>query len=142
MAVTNIFLSMATLVVAGSVAVITYQQYWVNRLRLRHELFDRRFEVFKAAQRFLSEIMREGRLTDDGLANEYPKFIDAWQRSRFLFNNEIADYLDSIGKRALQLRLHDRRDRHEEEASDLEWLTQQTTVLFEKFRPYLAFPKK
>ena len=55
-------------IIAVFVAYIAYQQWQVNRAVLREKLFDRRFELFKDTQRFLSAILRDGELKGEALA--------------------------------------------------------------------------
>jgi len=138
----NLGIGLGTLAVAISVAAITYQQYRVNRLRLRHELFERRFAVFRTAQIYLSKIMQEGRLNDETFRTEYPKFMDAWQRSQFLFGKDIGDYLDSVRRRSLEMRDLGIEKKHNEAHKHLTWLCDQTPKLFDRFGPYLCFPVK
>lgn len=135
-------ISLGTFSVALIVALITGQQAWTNRLRLRHELFERRFEVFKAAQVYISKIMEEGGLNDEMLGTLYPEFVDAWQQSRFLFGKDIVDYLDRI--RAQSIQLHSLRDRgkHTEANGNLAWLCAQAPELFKRFGPYMKFAVK
>jgi hypothetical protein len=135
-------ISIGTLAVAVVIAVITYQQHLTNRLRLRHELFERRFAVFKTAQVYLSKLMHEGRLNDENFSEQYPLFMDAWQRSRFLFGQDIADYLDSIAEHSREMRLSEMQKKHEESAEHLRWLCAQPEMLFDRFSPYLRFPVK
>jgi len=50
-------------IIAMIVVYIAYQQWRVNQANLREKLFERRFEVFKQTQAFLSEIFREAKLS-------------------------------------------------------------------------------
>ena len=68
-------ISIGTLAVAVVIAVITYQQHLTNRLRLRHELFERRFAIFKTTQVYLSKIMQEGGLKDERKHSEHSKHL-------------------------------------------------------------------
>jgi hypothetical protein len=138
----SLALSAGTVAVAGIVAIITYQQYRTNRLRLRHELFERRFAIFKETQRYLTKIMEEGRLTDEMFQTHYPDFMDAWQRSRFLFGPDIANHLDEIRHRSIEMRARASQGNHDAVYRHLNWLVDQTPRLFERFGPYLSFPVK
>ncbi|MEP1200990.1 hypothetical protein [Tateyamaria sp.] len=135
-------------IIALFVAYVAYQQWQVNAANLKEKLFDKRFEVFKCTQLFLSSIMQEAAVRDETL----PEFFDAVQRSRFLFGKEIQSYLDEIRKRAIKMRLHkaqlegvpvgsERSKLVDLENAELEWLSDQVSVIFDKFEPYLSFRK-
>lgn len=128
-----------TLGVAIIVAALTAQQVWINKLQLRHTLFERRFAIFKAAQRYVSEIMREGTLSDQAFRDLYPEILDAWQRSRFLFGEDVSEYIDTIRRRSLELRAADRAQNHEKEDDHLAWICDQSPELFHRFQPYMQF---
>ena len=81
-------------------------------------------------------------MSDESFGIFYPELMDAWQRSRFLFGKEIADYLDSIRRRSLEMQKSDRQKKHDEEDEHLKWLLDQTPKLFDQFGPYLCFPVK
>lgn len=140
--------SLGPLLVAVFIAYVAYQQWVVNKANLRERLFEKRFELFKQTQRFLTSIMQSASVEDDQL----PDFFDAVQRSRFLFGKDIQDYLDEIRKRALQMRMYKvklerlevgpkRSKIVELENRELTWLIEQGSVVFKKFGPYLSFGK-
>jgi hypothetical protein len=132
--------------IAGIVAYVAWQQWRVNRAALREKLFDRRWDIFKETQAFLSAILTAGKVPDDELA----RYFDTCQRARFLLGEELSDYLEEIRKRAINMRMHGRkreglepgeeRSRHVDgEYDELHWLTKQLGEIFNKFMPYLSF---
>ncbi|MGC9368302.1 MAG: hypothetical protein ACP5DX_02065 [Paracoccaceae bacterium] len=132
--------------VASVVAYIAFQQWRVNRATLREKLFDRRWQVFKESQAFLSEILREAKYSEES----YWKFTDTCQRARFLFKDDISKYLMEIRTRAGQMRMYQkqleglpvgqkRSDIVEKENIELAWLADQLVPIFDKFKPYLSF---
>ena len=125
----EIVFGLATAFIALTVAIVSVRQYRVERMKLRHDLFDRRFAVFKTAQLFVSKVIQDAELP----ADEYTDFVDAWQRSRFLFGNDVSDYLDELRKRSLKIRY----GKMKESTAALTWVTEQPTILFDKFIPYL-----
>ncbi len=133
-------------IIAMIVVYIAYQQWRVNQANLREKLFERRFEVFKQTQAFLSEIFREAKLNDSNLEN----FHNAPQVARFLFDKKLSGYLLDIRSHALKMRMYARKHNDlevgekrselvEQEHVELEWLTDQLNVIFDKFEPYLGF---
>jgi hypothetical protein len=138
----------ATPLIAAFVAYITYMQWKVNRATIREKLFDRRFEVFRETQRFLTRISENLSFTQ----TELGLFTDAYQRSCFLFDSELSKYLKSVRNKALELdcanslmdapgevenRLQHIRTRHDNGV----WLNAQLDVIFVKFHTYLGFSK-
>ena len=135
-------------IIAAFVAYIAYQQWQINRANLREKLFDRRFELFKTAHRFLSVVVQDAKVPDESL----PEFFDAIQRSRFLFGTDIQKYLKEVNSRAQQMRLYqikreglsvgeEKSKIVELESQELKWLCEQTSEVFDKFEPYLGFEK-
>ena len=81
-AVTAITTSIATSTVAFLVAAITYLQWVTNRARLKHELFERRYDLYRVVAVFLAEVCRDG-----GVAEGLPeKFLRETRQVYFVFN--------------------------------------------------------
>lgn len=144
----DILSKLVTPAIAVAVAVIAFLQWKTNRATVREKLFDRRFDVFVETQTFLTKIRQDLRFDQQDLN----KFTDAYQRSSFLFDENIEKYLLKIRSRALHLerstarmnsthdagnRIKHVADRHEEAI----WLEDQLTVIFLKFKPYLSFAR-
>ena len=81
-------LLMPTIAILGS--IIAFQQWRTNTKRLRHELFDRRYEQFTVVREFLGSIMVSGK----SKPNEQMKFLTGTRGMRFVFDKEIAEYID------------------------------------------------
>jgi hypothetical protein len=139
---------LSTPVIAGFVAWIAFMQWRLNTATLREKLFERRFAIFKETQTFLSEILRDAKISDESLWN----FGDTCQRSRFLFGKKMQNYLLEIRRRASKMSMHrsthkdypvgkERSKEVELEHNELEWLTDQLTPIFDRFEPYLQFAK-
>lgn len=133
-----------TPLIAVVVAYIAYQQSQTNSLRLRHEMFDRRFAIYKDVQVFLSAVMREARVVETTL----PELIDARQRSRFLMGAEMEAYIDEVYGHATNAMKYQRQlegepggDRRKAlvkaQLDEVDWLIGQLPKLAERFGPYL-----
>lgn len=77
-----------TIAIAG--VAIGLLQWRTNRNRLKHELFDRRYEQFEAVRDFLGSIMGSGRVLDDKQAD----FLFKTRGIRFIYDKKLADYID------------------------------------------------
>jgi len=92
----------ATVIVGLSVACIAFQQWRVARNKLRMDLFDRRYKIYEATRKFLTEILRSASFDDSHLFEFYAGSSDA----EFLFRSDVVDYLSHIRKRAVDMRTH------------------------------------
>ena len=147
-ALVDVLSAAMTPLIAMIAIYIAYQQWKTNHLRLKHELFDRRFEIYKSVQKYLSGILREAKVNMELV----PEILDAYQRSKFLLGDEIHDYIDEIYKRSINLRSkqhlikagnpeNDREELEREEHAELCWLTSQLGVLGDKFDEHLSLVK-
>lgn len=91
-----------TIAILGS--IIAYQQWRTNTKRLRHELFDRRYEQFTVVREFLGSIMSSGKAKPD----EQFKLLTGTRGMRFIFDKESAEYIvKTIWHRAMKLEVLD-----------------------------------
>lgn len=79
-----------TIAILGS--FIAFQQWRINRARLKHELFDRRYEQFSVVNDFLGSIKKYGKCKSE----EQQKFVAGTRGMRFIFNEELSIYIDDI----------------------------------------------
>lgn len=78
---------------------IAYQQYRINKQRLRHETYERRLSVYKCVQRYLSEILRDGKTTFDRAV----QFNSDASEAAFLFDDSVQNKIDDIYKKSLDM---------------------------------------
>jgi hypothetical protein len=83
--------ALLTPTIAIAAVAIGLLQWRTNRNRLKHELFDRRYEQFEAVRDFLGSIMGSGRALDDKQAD----FSFKTRGLRFIYDKKLADYIDS-----------------------------------------------
>ncbi|MBA7650476.1 hypothetical protein ES703_58282 [subsurface metagenome] len=141
----NVFRALLAPVIAGVVAYIAYQQHKTNRDKLRFDLYDRRLKVFEGLMVLLWVIFRKGTCNDQ----ERDQFQQATVEGSFLFDKDIANYLDTIQKKTLELGTiravlnlpgGEKRDQTVEKERQLfDWFTDQFEVSKEKFARYLSF---
>jgi hypothetical protein len=132
-------------VTACIVAYVAYQQWQINRTRLRLELYERRVAVLRAAKEFLSAITVAGAVKGEAMSN----YVRAVAEADFLFDKRLRRHLDEIYKKSvrmltLDLELGDmpvgpdRTARVKEAVDLLKWMTEQGGVLNEEFKRYLT----
>lgn len=119
-----------TPVIAILAIIIAYQQYRINRLRSQHELYERRFRVYKAVQSFLSQIVQEVKI-------DLPRcfqFYAETSESVFLFKKSVQEFIEQVFKRAIELHsLHEEMqksaaaqgERAKEKAQLIKWFYEQ-----------------
>jgi hypothetical protein len=138
---------LTTFVLAAVAACVAYAHYRLSRERIKLELFEKRFKVFTGASLFLRRILEQGGLPD---LEPLGEFRTAIEEAKFLFNEDITDYLDEIYRHAVSLhntaktseRLPVRSERSrlvDENAKTLAWLLDQLPELTVRFSPYLTF---
>jgi hypothetical protein len=82
----TIAIAVATPTIAALVAIITWRQWATNKAKLRHELFDRRYEVYERVAGFLSSVIQSGRV-EPGTAEE---FLRQTKKAYFVFGGDAA----------------------------------------------------
>lgn len=91
-------------VIAFGVAWIAYQQYVVNRNRLKLELFEKRFKVYNELMKIFASTLRDRNITNDELYT----FALCEKEGAFLYDQNIADYLDEIYKKLIIIQANSR----------------------------------
>lgn len=99
MNITEISLTFLAPVVGLVGTWIGWQQMRINKNRLRHELFEKRYAIFKAAGNFLGAIMREGKASEQAQAD----FRVGIQGASFLFDSSVNTLLNQIWEKAIDL---------------------------------------
>lgn len=78
---------------------IAFQQYHINKQRLRHETYERRLNIYKCAQRYLSEIMRDGKTSYTSAL----KFYQDASEAAFIFDDSVQQKIDAIYSNSMSM---------------------------------------
>ena len=127
-----------------AVAAVAWMQWQVNRNRLKHELFDRRYVVFEAAREFLRRTIVDGKVNTKARID----FFLSTRESEFILGKEVAVYLDDLNRKAIEAETYraeyegeptgeTRKELVRKESAFLRWMLDQPDVLRDRFRPYL-----
>jgi hypothetical protein len=141
------FPALLTAIIAGAAAWLTNLQHKTNDLRLKHELFELRFQVYEAFRSFLGGIMHEGKTSHAACLT----MLRETNQAEFLFGPDVPKYLLSAYHKGLdlveshrkldgipRLPVGDERSRvAHENAEQLKWFADQYNVLPERFGKYL-----
>ena len=93
----DFFSALLTPLIAVVMTYIALQQYRANRLKLRQNLYDRRFALYNATAEFLAYIFSHGAVDNQQL---FP-FLQRTRESYFLFGPDVADYVTTLHKKAV-----------------------------------------
>lgn len=138
----------ATLAIASFVAYIAWQQYKTASDKLKLDLYDRRYKVYRGLMDFLGEGVREPRVPKEA----FGKFFTTTHEGRFLFGDDIKGFLVQVREKIGELRhAQEKIDSYPDGAErvaainlDLEllrWVDKQIEQAAAKFEKYLAFKK-
>lgn len=131
-------------------AWLAWQQVQIARIKLQHDLYDRRYRVFDATRRMLANVCAKGSISGEDLRT----FTISTGDAIFLFDDDLAKYLDQemtphlralilIGNVIDDVYVEERRAEIETEKFDhLKWLNEQLTGLADKFKPFLKLDKR
>ena len=126
------------------------QQADLSIVRLQHDLFDRRWEIYDVVFFFLIEILQSSNLSREGMR----KFVRETRKSVFVFDQETTDYFEYMRKQAVFLQgaasfLSDQNNLVEPERTEAArrlselfmWFEQQFESLVERLKPFMALDK-
>lgn len=95
----DILQALATPAIAFAGICIAWAQWRINKAHLKHELFEKRYAIYRGATDYLSSIMRHGKALED----EQFKFRQSIQGSKFIFDSDVCGILDDIWSKSVDL---------------------------------------
>jgi hypothetical protein len=101
----DVLSALLTPVIAFLAVMIAFFQWRTNQLRLKHELFDRRYAQYKAVVNFLAHIVRTATVNDE----ERHKFFISTNGSGFIFDRGVYKYIEEILKKAIHIQSSESR---------------------------------
>jgi hypothetical protein len=140
----------ATVAIAGLVAWITRRNSEIARQKLRLDLYERRYAVYREARRFRDSVTLWNREPTVTIAES---FVELAEQARFLFppDSGVASYLEEMAKHAhfvlnFEIRYRSSDATPEEQARLAEqkaehdyWLARSMPELERRMGPYLNF---
>ena len=141
--------ALAVPVIAAVGAWVAVQQMVIARVKLQHDLYDRRYAVFDAVRAFLNEAISSRVVSPETFRTFALKTSDA----EFLFNDGLAAYLKEMREHASkaqaiyitmqQMEPGDQKAAAFRAASEhTTWLIDQIDGLAGRFRPFLMLEKR
>ncbi len=132
--ITAALLTPVIAIVGTTIAVL---QWKLNKVRLRHELFEKRYAIFEATNIYLSSLITHAAKVE----KDRISFLRNTKGVFVLFDKKIVDYLDELHKKSLQLHLHAQRKDHDKESEVLLWLSEQIEKIDIVFKGQLKLNK-
>jgi len=130
-------------------AWLAWQQVKIARVKLQHDLFERRYRVFDATRKLLISVLVTGTASEEAHRAFALDTVDAV----FLFDDDLARYLEETGKHAVTLRSTNRKlelmPMGEQKTKSIDgmmehqlWFNDQLTSLVDTFKPFLKLDKR
>jgi len=156
------WVAIVTLTIAAVVALATIGQWFVNRSKLRLDLYNRRFEIYSKTLAFFQRVQNydpSKASKDDGIKYNLLEidFIKSHRESQFLFSEKSNVYqlLEEFRQKTFRIVSHrELRDEmrnqytppehieaYDEYKRDLEWVNNFIPLLEKAMSPYLNFKK-
>lgn len=125
-----------TPLIAVVATYIAYQQHRANKLKLRHDLFERRIEIYNAIAEFVSVVQQTGNADQKSLQ----VFLRKTRDGEFLFGRKASTYVGKLYRQGLTLqtcqtllpqrRTDEQRDEEVRRRDDLfGWFSQQHEIV-------------
>ncbi|WP_156938941.1 hypothetical protein [Deefgea rivuli] len=126
-------------------ASIAYRQWRTAQNKLKYDLFDKRFKVYRQCCAFVSSVVSNGEVLEEVRINFMRETLEA----RWLFDKDLDRYLiDEIHGKAVELQVleamfdadlaRDERNENLAQQSNIKrWFNNQFTVLESRFEKYL-----
>lgn len=137
-------LLMPTIAVFGS--LLAYKQWKTSQKKLKMDLFEKRYSIYKATNEFILSSMGCGQVDDKHLF----KFRSATKEAKWILNSDIATYLDeqiwseAIDLQTLKAELEgmpvgsERTENVQKQREVKDNLQSQIKILDKKFSPFLT----
>ncbi len=95
-------------VITISIAYIAYQQYRIEKQRVRMELYEKRYRIYKRIMEFI-RLCIEGGITG---FTEASSFYSDVIEGKFLFNDDVQDLIETLHSNGIRFgELNDKYDR-------------------------------
>jgi hypothetical protein len=122
---------------------IAYQQYRVNRYKIKLDLYERRFKFFEAVHEYIRQVSLKN------LGHEtFSNFYTSTNEAKLFFDSDVIDYLIELNYNAIMLRdyyldyeQNFANEKNEKIKELLNWFEYQHRDAQNVFLPYLCFSK-
>jgi hypothetical protein len=141
----TVLAALLTPTIAGFGIYIAWRQARTARNKLRLDLFDRRYVIYRAVVETIAKVNRQGYL----LAPDLEEFLLATRGARWLFDDDIGKYIDEkiwVNIRKLMAELADQQENETEDYTPpapgydrmRDWFKDRQAEVDHRFAPHLA----
>lgn len=129
----DISIALLTPVIAILGAYIAFQQWRTNSLRLKHELFEKRYKIFEATKTYIGSVLTHGTLNHE----DAYKFLTGTKGALFLFDDSIVEYLEHLHKQGIKLIKLVKAEEFDKEHELFLWFNSEINKIDSVFKEYL-----
>ncbi|EKO4006962.1 hypothetical protein ACTWWB_003768 [Vibrio fluvialis] len=129
----DITAALLTPVIAVVGVVIAWLQWRLGSTKFKYDVFEKRYKVFEATQRYIGHIIS----TADVDENERINFLRDTKVAFAIYDSRVTDYLKLVHDKSIELRLHKSKKDHDKERQVLVWFTKQLESHKEHFEKQL-----
>ena len=140
----TVLISLLLVLIAATGAWIALQQMLIARTKLNHDLFDKRFAIYKATRNYMNIMLRD----KGGTQEDAVKWFEIASGAPFLFDDELVKYIKEIELHGQNIRatvggkpLYEVKEQVAVYNENYMWIGQNFGVLEEKFKPSLSLLK-
>ena len=124
--------ALPTFVIGAVGAYISWLQWRIADIRLRHDTYERKFRVYEAAKTLLVVHQFKAKISDD----DYFEYLRGITDAEFIFDDpEVTRYLQTLCEQAIELIRTHKAGLSDEKAKVSQWFLKQFDVLRSKFYP-------
>ena len=134
-------------IVAFVVALVTILQWRTNKMRLRLEVFEKRYEIYRSIKHVLEYIVVHDDLDEIG-EDKIERFVYGVSETEFLFDGDVYGYVDDLKAKVMRWRIQNRmfskiedetrrREKVKEVSQLFDWILKQPPILRSKMALFL-----
>jgi hypothetical protein len=129
---------------------IAYRQYRLEKIKFRHELYEKRLAIYNSTMKMLSVVMRDADVSTADLF----QFLQETNQSYFLLGKDVSDYLTELYKKGVTLHYQNKKLNQsnlpvgeertrvaQENCELLKWFGDQILAVRERFAGHLGLDK-
>jgi hypothetical protein len=128
---------LSTALIPFAILYIAYQQYKTNKMKLKNDLFDKRYAAFESVNNYITTIAK-GNSVD---LNQREEFLSKTRGVEFLFDDEMKKYITEVWDKATEFKAwaEDEKTstRSGENIEHAKWFSKQRTEINLKFKKYM-----
>jgi len=141
--------ALALVAIAAIGAWLAWQQVQIARVKLQHDLYDRRYRVFDATRKLVLNIC----VNRTASVEDTSAFRLGTGDAVFLFDDDLTKYLEQMSMNVFDIYLSHRVLKNEREGEQrtkavtlikkhLVWFDEQLEIITDKFTPFLKLDKR